>query len=304
MGFDTSAQIQVVKLFASQALPALQRTLQLGSIVNRQYDNRPGDVGDTVNVPVPPTNVVANDISEGDNVQTQQTSLGNVAIVVNKHKESSFTVTDVAGLLTNLDLIKTYLEPAVISVAEQIEADLFSNYANFTSGPVGAQGTPLTSAVIGSAETALYGARAYGEKYLALTPTDYDVVRALPEFSELAKIGSDQQVSQALALGVVGKIKGFNAFRSQLTPSVTAGSPAVTTNYNIAFTPDAVALVTRPFKAIPQGIGAVSSDIELGNFKMQLVWSYNPNALAQQFTVHCLYGVKTLRPTFGVQVKS
>jgi hypothetical protein len=300
-GFNTSAQITIVKLFAEKALPALQKTLKMGGLINRAYDNRPGDVGDTVNVPVPPTTVVANDISEGSNVVRQQTSMGNVAITVNKHKESSFTLTDVAQLLSNVNLIDFYVTPHIISVAEQIEADIFALYANATSGPVGTQGTPLTSAVIGSAETTLYQAKAYGDKYLALTPTDYDIVRALPEFVNQYQIGNDQN---ALATGILGQIKGFNVFRSQVVPSVGVGSPVVTTNYNLAFTPDAMTMVTRPFKSIPQGLGAVSADVDLGDFKMQLVWSYDPNGLAQQFTVHCLYGVKALRPTFMTQVKS
>src|SRR5690349_52568 len=120
-GMNTSAQITIVILFASAALPALQKTLKMGSLINKAYDSRPGDVGDTVNVPVPPTTVVANDLSEGSDVVRQQTSMGNVQIVVNKHKESSFTVTDVAQLLTNVDLINFYVTPHVISIAEQIE---------------------------------------------------------------------------------------------------------------------------------------------------------------------------------------
>src|SRR5260370_23366184 len=120
------------------------------------------------------------------------------------------------------------MEHAIISVAEQVETDLFSQYATFTTTAVGTAATPLTSAVIGSAETALYNAKVYGDKYLALCPASYDVVRALPEFVNQYQIGNDQN---ALATGVLGQIKGFNVFRSQLAPTVTAGSPAVTTQY-------------------------------------------------------------------------
>jgi len=299
-GFNTSAEFasQVVKLFAAQALEPLQKTLKMGSIINRKWDNQPGAVGDTVNVAVPPTTVVANDISEGNAVQFQQTAISTVAITVNKHKESSFTIPDVSQLLTNVSLFDTYVRPHVIAMAEQIESDIFGLYTGLTTPAVGAQGTALTSAVIGSAETALYSAKAYGDKYLALTPADYDVVRALPEFSNVYQIGSDTMVSQALAMGVLGNIKGFNVFRSQLVPIAT-------THYNIAFTPDAMTLVSRPFGAIPPGIGAVSADIvSPGGFGMRLVWSYNAPYLAQQWTLHALYGVQVLRPTFGLQVKS
>lgn len=303
MAINTSAQITIVKLFSQLALPALQKTLRMGSIINRAYDNAPGNVGDTVNVPVPPTNVVANDLTEGNPVSYQQTTMGNVAVVVNKHKESSFEITDVAKLFSNVDLMKFYIEPAVIAVAQQVETDIFSQYTNATSGPVGAQGTPLTSAVVGSAETALYAAEAYGQPYLALTPGDYDVVRALPEFADLAKIGSDTMVSSALSQGVLGSIKGFNVFRSQLVPSVVTSGP-ITTNYNLAFRPDAITLVTRKFNPVLPGMGVVSEDITLGDFTMQVVLSYDPTTFAYRCSVHSLYGVKTLRPTFMTQVLS
>jgi hypothetical protein len=301
MALNTSAQLTIVKLFSELALPALQKTLQMGSLINTAYDSNPGNVGDTVNVPVPPTNVVANDLTEGSDVQYQQTTLGNIAVVVNKHKESSFGVTDVAQLFTNVSLMKTYIEPHIISVAEQIEADIFSMYANATAGPVGTQGTPLTAALIGSAETALYNAKAYGNKYLALTPTQYDVVRGLSEFTDQYRIGNDQN---ALATGVLGQIKSFNVFRSHLTPSVGVGSPVVTTDYGLAFTPDAITMATRKFAPVINGMGAVSSDVSLGGFTMQVVMSYNPVNFSYRVSVHALYGVKALRPTFMTQVKS
>jgi len=42
----------------------------------------------------------------------------------------------------------------------------------------------------------------------------------------------------------------------------------------------------------------------LGNFGMRVVMSYQPNTLAQQFTVDILYGVGVLRNNHGVQVRS
>ena len=43
---------------------------------------------------------------------------------------------------------------------------------------------------------------------------------------------------------------------------------------------------------------------ELGNFGMRVVMSYQPNTLAQQFTVDVLYGAAVLRNTHCVQVRS
>ena len=43
---------------------------------------------------------------------------------------------------------------------------------------------------------------------------------------------------------------------------------------------------------------------ELGNFGVRVTMSYQPNTLAQQFTVDVLYGAAVLRNSFGVQVSS
>ena len=49
---------------------------------------------------------------------------------------------------------------------------------------------------------------------------------------------------------------------------------------------------------------AIAEYAEMGNFGMRVVMSYQPNTLAQQFTVDVLYGVGVLRNSFGVQVNS
>ena len=46
-------------------------------------------------------------------------------------------------------------------------------------------------------------------------------------------------------------------------------------------------------RRLPQplpGTGAIAEYAELGNFGMRVVMSYQPNTLAQQFTVDVLYG--------------
>ena len=49
---------------------------------------------------------------------------------------------------------------------------------------------------------------------------------------------------------------------------------------------------------------AIADYAELGNFGMRVTLSYQPNTLAQQFTVDVLYGSAILRNSFGVQMNS
>ena len=58
------------------------------------------------------------------------------------------------------DLLKLYMQPAVVAIAESIETNLLSLYASFTSNaPVGTGGTAITEATVDAAETALFPAK-------------------------------------------------------------------------------------------------------------------------------------------------
>src|SRR6202011_5902599 len=101
--------------------------------------------------------------------------------------------------------------------------------------------------------------------------------------------------------GAVGKIKDFFVFRSQFVQKT--GSSPVTT-HNLEFTKNALGLVVRRLPQPLPGTGAIAEYAELGTFGMRVVMSYQPNTLAQQFTVDVLYGCGVLRNVAGVQVNT
>src|ERR1700688_4795643 len=156
MAVITSANVAnaIVKLVAADALPALMGNLVMGNLVNRDYEPALAQAGDTINVPIPPT-LVANNIAEGGTVTTQNPSAGNAQIVLNTHAEATFQIPDVTKVLAVPDLIKLYMQPAVVALAERIETDLLALYAQFTANtPVGSSSAALTEATIDAAETA------------------------------------------------------------------------------------------------------------------------------------------------------
>jgi hypothetical protein len=194
------------------------------------------------------------------------------------------------------------MQPAVVAIAERIESDLLGLYASFTANaPVGTAGTPVTEAVVDTAETALFQAKvpATQSKYLVVDAGTYSQMRQIPRFSEFQTVG--EAGLRALIDGTVGKIKDFFVFRSQLV-SKTGSSPITT--HNVAFVRDAIGLVIRRLPQPLPGTGAIAEYADLGNFGMRVIMSYQPNTLSQQFTVDVLYGVAALRNNFAVQVNS
>ncbi len=279
----TSANLAnaIVKLVAADALPALVGNLVMGNLVNRDYEPVLAQAGDTVNIPIAPT-LVANNLVEGNTVQLQNPNVGNAQIVLNTHAEATFQIPDVTKVLAVPDLLNLY--------------------ASFTTNtPVGTGGTAITEAIVDSAETALFQAKipASEAKYLVVDASTYSQLRQIDRFSEFQTAG--EAGLRALVDGTVGKIKDFFVFRSQFITKT--GSSPVTT-HNLAFAKNAIGLVIRRLPQPLPGTGAIAEYAELGNFGVRVVMSYQPNTLAQQFTVDVLYGAAVLRNSFGVQVSS
>ena len=299
----TSANLAnaIVKLVAVDALPALMGNLVMGNLVNRDFEPTLAQAGDTVNVPIPPT-LVANNIAEGGSVITQNPSLGNASIVLNTHAEATFQIPDVTKVLAVPDLLRLYMQPAVVALAEKIEADLLALYSQFTANAaVGAAGATITEATVDLAETALFNAKVAGAdpKYLVVDGATYSQLRQILRFSEYRTAG--EAGLRALIDGVVGKIKDFYVFRSQFVQKTGSG-PATT--QNLAFTKSAIGLVTRRLPQPLLGTGAIAEYAEAGNFGVRVLMSYAPNTLAQQFTVDVLYGAAVLRNNHAVQVRT
>ena len=290
----------IVKLVAVDALPVLLGNLQMGNLVNRDFEPILANAGDTINVPIPP-NMTANNIAEGGSVQPQAPSLGNAQIVLNTHAEATFQIPDVTKVLAVPDLIKVYMGPAVKAIAEKIETDLLSLYPQFTfNTPVGTANTPVTEAVIDSAETAMFLAKCpeNEQKWLAVDASSYSALRQIERLSEMRMTG--QPGADAIISGLFNKqVKGFNVFRSQYV--LKNGG---TNTHNLGFQRNALGLVIRRLPQPLPGTGAIAEYAELGNFGVRVIMSYQPNTLAQQFTVDVLYGCGILRNEQGIQVNS
>jgi hypothetical protein len=303
MGIITSSNVAnaIVKLVAVDALPALMGNLVMGNLVNRDFEPVLAQAGDTVNVPIPPV-LTANNLAEGGTVVAQNPSLGNAQIVLNTHAEATFQIPDVTKVLAVPELLRLYMQPAVVALAERIETDLLGLYSQFTANtPIGTPGSAITEATIDAAETALFQARvpASQAKYMVVDANTYSQLRQIPRFSEFNSAG--EAGLRAIIDGAVGRIKDFFVFRSQFV-SRTGSSP-VTTN-NIAFAKDGIGLVIRRLPQPLPGTGAVAEYAEFGNFGVRVIMTYQPNTLAQQFTVDVLYGCAVLRNGFGLQVRS
>lgn len=292
----------VPKLVASSILMHLKGNARMGSIVNRDYDGTMAKSGDTVNVPLPPV-MVANALARGGSVQRQNPNIGNVQILIDKHVEASGEIPDVSRAFAEPDVMDAYTKAAAIAIMEKQEDDLFGLYAGLTANAaIGTAATPITEALIDSAETVLFDQKlpTSQEKFLAVSSATYSQIRQIARFSEADKIGAPAGES-ALIGGDVMRIKGFTVFRSQFVKK-TGGGPVTT--HNLAFAKDALCLVSRRLPVAMPGTGVIQAVESMDGYVIRVTFSYNQETLSPQFTVDALYGVGVLRGTFGQVVRT
>ncbi len=302
---SANAAQAIVKLVASQALPALFGNLVMGNLVNRNYEATLANAGDTVNVPIPPT-LSANNVAEGGTVQTQNPTLGNAQIVLNSHVEATFQIPDVTKVLAVPDLLQVYMQPGVIALAEKIETDLLGLWPLFTANTALGGSSTMDEARIDSAETALFTAKVPQSDPLNLVVAAgaAGAMRQISRFTEYQMVGQQQGnaisgpgILGAGPGGLFGQVKKFQVYRSQFV--------ANSTNYkNLAFHKNAIGLAIRKLPMPLPGTGAIAEYVDFGGFGLRVVMSYQPNTLAQQFTVDTLYGCGVLRNSHGVVVAS
>jgi len=289
----TVAQYFIPEVWANRALEVLRANVVLARLVAKDTDVAAFQVGDVLHIPYPGT-FTAQDKAAGSAVTVQTPTGGSeVQVTLNKHKEISFIVEDVARAQANQDLLDRYLNAAVPAIAEAIESDLFALYADIaTAGyTVGTSGTDLTAATIRSARKKLNDNKCpLNPRHLVISSKD-----------EIALLGDSNLAtyfamarSQGISDGSIGNLYGFQVWMSQLVPAV-AGTPVSTKN--LAFHPEAFILAMRGLPEPPASTGAQAATIRdpESGLVIRVLYAYNPSYLGVQVTLDVLYGVKVLR---------
>lgn len=294
----TSAAPFIPAIWANTALEVLRANIVLAKLVTRDTDVAPFQVGDTLNIPFPGT-FVANDKAANTPVTLQVPTSTTTSVVLNKHKEASFLIEDAARALSNQDVMKRYMEAAVVPIAEQIESDIFGLYTGFTN-TTGTSGTDLTMATIRSTRKLMNDNKApKGGRIMVVSDKDEIALLAdttLQNYFAFAK-------PEAIAAGSLGNLAGFDIYQSQLVPAI-AGAPVSTKN--LALHPGAIILAMRGLPDAPAGSGAQTSvvrDPESG-LTIRCTIAYNASNLGVQVTLDVLYGVAKLRNEKAVVVLS
>jgi hypothetical protein len=283
-------------IFAKASLIILREMMPIARLINRDFENEFAQPGDTVNTRRP-RKMTATNFNPSTGVTVSAIESDNVAITLNQHPHVAFEVTDVEKSKSPLNLIETYVNPAMLAIANAIDKAVLGLYTDIT--------TTLTVTSSGQLKDKINEARTRLNK--AMVPPDNrhlvlsdDDEGALSGVAQLEK--ANETPNQTLTEGTLPRLKGFQPHRSSNVLSL--GSP--NRRQNLAFHRDFATLVVRPLPMSTEIVGGsqmVMVDPDGGN-AIRVTRSYEPRFFRTLVSLDTIFGVKTLNEQMAVVLKS
>lgn len=280
-------------IIAAEALQYLKANTVLARLVNRNYENEVAEYGNVVKISYGGA-LSVNDKAADTVITLQAPDDAVYTLTLNKHKEVSFILEDIAKAFARPDWFSVYAADAMAVLAEQIDADIAALYSGLSQ---------TINAVSGLSETTFRESRRLLNA--AKAPLN-DRVAVLHEDAEYEMLGLEKVVNRDYAemLGakaadsLTGRFMGFNVFLDQKI-TVSGGQCK-----NLFFQKNAFVMANRPLPTAPAGMGANQRVLNEDGIAIRATMSYSHDYLGAKFTLDTLYGVAELRDSHGVAVST
>ena len=202
---------------ARAALPILQDQLVMPALARVDFSNTYAKKGDTIQVKRPSV-FVADEF--GTTIDLQEINPYPVLVKMDKIADVSVEVTASEMALEMADFQRDVLEPAVVAIAEKINADGLDLYKWVGAYEGAAGSTPNELSHIANARKALNIAKApMGDRNAVWDPDADAQLSIVDAIVNAEKSGS----TAALREGAIGRVQGLNNYMSQAVKVHTAG---------------------------------------------------------------------------------
>jgi hypothetical protein len=280
----------IPEIWANTALEVLRSNIVAARLVTKDSDIANFTVGDVLTIPVPGT-FEAQNKTAGTAITLQNPSADKVQVTLDKHKEVSFVIEDVARAQQNQDTMTRHVRQAAVAIAETIEADVLGLYAGFSTVK-GGPGTAANRAGLLDLRQSLNTNKApLAGRFVIVGPAgEVDLLgdSDLKGYFENAR-------PEAVSEGSLGRVLGMDTYMSQLVPSSGVGATG------IAGTPEFGVLAMRslPVTGAP-GVEQMAMRDPGSGLVIRQTASYDTDLLGVKVTLDVLYGVAELRDECGI----
>lgn len=283
-------------IVAAQALGYLRANTVLTGLVARDWDDLVASYGQSIVIPFTGS-LSVNDKAANTAVTRQTPNDSKVTVTLNKHKEVTFLIEDIARAMARPDYLNAYMVDGMAVLGEAIESDIAALYSGF-SQTIDATSTngPLGKAHFREARRLLNAAKVPQAQRVAVLHEDAEA--DFLNITEATNRDYAESLGQARAEGSSGRFMGFDVYMNQKIAVATAVCK------NLFFHRNAIVLATRPLGSVGAGMGVVQKSMSENGLGVRVTLSYDKDLLGVQVTIDVLYGVAELRDNHGVVVST
>lgn len=273
----TTAATFIPEVWSDDILRIVEANLIIGPRVHN-YSADVKNFGDIIHVPSL-AEVTAASKSAGSDVTFTANTESEIQIAIDQHKYAAVKIEDIAAVQSKANLMSEYTEVIGYSVAKAIDGTLAALATGF-SQTTGTTNTAITDAVVLRSIQYLDDANApLTNRHFVVAPSVKKDILSLDKFVLFQNTGAVNGSSRVMT-GNLGEIYGVEI---GVTTQITLSSSPITIQ-NMMFHRDALGLATQ------QSVRVQSQ--------------YKLESLAWALVADAIWGVKEMRDTFGVLVKS
>lgn len=273
----TTGAVFIPEVWSNDILRIVEASLVIGPRVHN-YSADVKNMGDIIHVPSI-SEIAAAAKSSGTDVTSTANTESEIQIAIDQHWYTSVKIEDILKIQSKADLMSEYTEAIGYGVSKKMDATLAALAAGF-SQTVGTANTALTDANILRAIQYLDDANApLSNRHFIIKPSAKKDILTLDKFVLFQNTGAINGSSRVLN-GNLGEIYGVEI---GVTTQVTQSASPIA-NENMLFHRDAIGLATQE--------------------SVRVQSQYKLESLAWLLVADAIWGVKEMRDTFGVLVKS
>jgi hypothetical protein len=224
VAYDNSLDAWNPELWAQESLAILEENMVIGNLIHRDFSDEIQAYGDTVNTRRP-SEYTAKRKGANDDVTVQDSEATNVAVKLDQHIHTSFTIKDQEQSYAFQDLVNVYLRPAAMSIARKVDRILMGQVYQYLGNAVG----QLQGVTVANVKRTLLELgekmdvnKAYVDgRNLVVCPATKTDILELDLFNAANQRGDE---GTALRRASLGEILGFDCMMAQNTPFLTTAA--------------------------------------------------------------------------------
>jgi len=223
--FDTDNRAWVPEVWAQESLMVLEENLVYANMVHRDFEDEIKEFGDVVNTRQP-GKFTARRKTDGNPIVKQPATATKVAVPLDQHMHTSFIIYDGELSKSMKDLVAEYLNPAIHSLARQIDAIVDAQKYQFLGNTVGDLETAPTKTEVIALQTKMNQQIIPPDgRWCVITTNTQGDLLGEQQFTDADKFGDD---GSAIREGSIGRLYGTNFVMSQNNKNIPTGNTVVT----------------------------------------------------------------------------